>query len=509
LECGILSIQKLIKYFNETNQHPKICVVTNGSFLVEDEKQANLNASMITGVLRTLENEHEEINFLQVDISNTIESVEINQIADIVFADSKYKEIAIRATKKYTNTIQQSTNISSSKSIQTDKTYLVVGGTNGLGLETVKWLIEKNAKQIIVVSRSSAKTETQTLFNEYANNGIVIQDIKADVTNKDALKSIIENTHNLGGVFYAAGILDDGSFENLSKAQFENVIHTKATGAWNLHELTKNHALDFFVMYSSEAGIVGSAGQANYNAANTFLDTLAHYRKANQLTATSVDFGTIAAIGLASRQENRGDRLAEQGVTAIQPKDLFAYFDALFLSNETQIVALDIDFKKWSTYNQAILKNNFYSKVVEQPKEETTAKTSVNIDSFTNLDTALKHIKTQIKQYISASTKLNVTKIKEDETFKSLGVDSLHALQLKNKIQEEFKLQLNVSVVWQYPTVNKFADFIAKELKLEEKFTVKKEELAVPIDSSKADVESQVKSLSLEELMKELNSKLD
>ncbi len=509
LECGILSLQKLIKYFNETNQHPKICVVTNGSFLVENDKQANLNASMITGVLRTLENEHEEINFLQIDVSNTIESEEINQIADIIFADSKYKEIALRSTKIYTNTIQQSKNISSSKSIQTDKTYLVVGGTNGLGLETVKWLIEKNANQIIVVSRSGAKTETQTLFNEYAKNGIVIQDIKADVTDKDALKSIIENAHNLGGIFYAAGILDDGSFENLSEVQFENVIHTKATGAWNLHELTKQHALDFFVMYSSAAGIVGSAGQANYNAANTFLDTLAHYRKANQLTATSVDFGTIAAIGLASRQENRGDRLAEQGVTAIQPKDLFAYFDALFLSNETQTVALDINFKKWSTFNQAILKNNFYSKVVEQPKEETTAKPSVNIDSFTNLDAALKHIKAQIKQYISASTKLNVAKIKEDETFKSLGVDSLHALQLKNKIQEEFKLQLNVSVVWQYPTVNKFADFIAKELKLEEKFTVKKEELAVPVDSLKTDIESEVKSLSLEELMKELNSKLD
>jgi len=85
----------------------------------------------------------------------------------------------------------------------------------------------------------------------------------------------------------------------------------------------------------------------------------------------------------------------------------------------------------------------------------------------------------------------------------------LHALQLKNKIQDEFKLQLNVSVVWQYPTVNKFADFIAKELKLEDKFTEKKEEITVQHNSSKDDIETEVKSLSLEELMKELNSKLD
>ena len=88
-------------------------------------------------------------------------------------------------------------------------------------------------------------------------------------------------------------------------------------------------------------------------------------------------------------------------------------------------------------------------------------------------------------------------------------MDSLHALQLKNKIQDEFNLQLNVSVVWQYPTVNKLADFIAKELKLEDKISEKKEEVKTPSGNIKNDIESEVKKLSLEELMKELNSKLD
>jgi hypothetical protein len=94
--------------------------------------------------------------------------------------------------------------------------------------------------------------------------------------------------------------------------------------------LTQNIELDFFVLYSSAAGIVGSAGQSNYNAANTFMDSLAHFRNANNQQALSVDFGTIAEIGLAARQENRADRLAEQGVTAIQPSELNAYFDSLF-----------------------------------------------------------------------------------------------------------------------------------------------------------------------------------
>jgi acyl transferase domain-containing protein/acyl carrier protein/NADP-dependent 3-hydroxy acid dehydrogenase YdfG len=509
LECGILSLQKLINYFNKTNQHPKICVITNGGFVINNDTKPNLNASLITGVLRTLENEHEEINFLQIDVSNNIQEPEIEQVTDLVFAEDKYKEIAVRADKKFTSTIERVENISSAKTIQPEKTYIVVGGTSGLGLETVKWLSEKNAKKIWVISRSGAKGKTLDLFDDYNKNGISVKDIKEDVSNMEALKSIIEDVTDLGGVFYAAGILEDATFENLTKDQFENVISSKAIGAWNLHLLTEHLNPDFFVLYSSAAGIVGSAGQANYNAANTFLDALAHYRNANHKNAIAADFGTIAEIGLASRQENRGDRLAEQGVTAILPNELSAYFDKLFLSNETQIMPLDIDFEKWAKFNHSVLKNNFYKNVVSQKKSEEQSDIKTDIENFTNLSEALKHIKSQIKQFISASTKLNVSKIKEDETFKSLGVDSLHALQLKNKIQDEFNLQLNVSVVWQYPTVNKLADFIAKELKLENKISEKKEEVKTPSGNIKNDIESEVKKLSLEELMKELNSKLD
>jgi acyl transferase domain-containing protein/NAD(P)-dependent dehydrogenase (short-subunit alcohol dehydrogenase family)/acyl carrier protein len=507
LECGVLSLQKLINHFNKTNQHPKICVVTNGAFVLQHDVVANLNASMLTGVLRTLENEHEEINFLQIDVSNEIAS-ELNQIASLAFTDNKYKEIAIREQNLYTSEIQENkSSIKKSKQIHADKTYLVIGGTNGLGLSTVNWLIKNNAKKIVVFSRSGAKNDTQILFEKHIADGISIQDIQVDVTNMDALKNALFAINDLAGIFYAAGILDDGAFENLTKAQFENVINTKAIGAWNMHKLTQDLSLDFFVLYSSAAGIVGSAGQSNYNAANTFMDALAHFRKANHKNALSVDFGTIAEIGLAARQENRADRLAEQGVTAIKPNELNDYFDAVFLSDASQLMAMKIDFNKWSQFNHAVLKNNFYNKVVQQEintqTETTVAKTFATIDEYK------KHIKDRIKQHIFTATKLNVAKIKEDETFKSLGVDSLHALQLKNKLQDDFSLSINVSAVWQYPTVQKFADFIAKELKLEEQFSAKTQEQNKELLIEKNDIESEVKNLSLEELMKELSSKVD
>ncbi len=509
LECGILSLQKLIHHFNATNQHPKICVVTNGAFVLGQDKHTNLNASMLTGVLRTLENEHEEINFLQIDISNEINTEEINQLPVLVFAANNYKEIAVRNHTVYASGIQKTDSaLKKSKQIYADKTYVVVGGTSGLGLTTVQWLADKNAKNIIVISRSGAKNDTQKIFEQYNAEGVSIQDIKADVSSLDALKEALAPVHNIAGVFYAAGILEDGSFENLSRAQFESVIQTKAIGAWNMQQLTQYTALDFFVLYSSAAGIVGSAGQSNYNAANTFMDALANYRSANQLPALSVDFGTIAEIGLAARQENRADRLAEQGVTAIQPEDLTHYFDTLFLSDATQVMAMEIDFIKWAEFNHAVLKNHFYSNVMNQKTDSEAAMVS-DKPVFASVEEYKKHIKDRIKLHISSATKLNVTKIKEDETFKALGVDSLHALQIKNKLQDDFNMSINVAAVWQYPTVQKFADFIANELNLEAQFSNITEENKEEPVLVKKDIESEVKNLSLEELMKELSSKVD
>lgn len=507
LDNGILSLQRIIQQLNKTNQHPKICVITNGAFVLQNDTQINLNATTFIGILRTLENEHEEIDFLLLDVSNEIKTSELEQIPNWIFSDNKYKEIAIRNQTAFTDTLLKMEKAPlATKTILQHKTYIVIGGTNGLGLTTVKWLVQHQAKNIVVISRSGAKEEAQILFQQYRKDGISISDVKADVTNIESLKNSIEIPNNIGGIFYAAGLLDDGAFENLSKQQFENVLNTKAIGAWNVHQLTQHVPLDFFVLYSSAAGIVGSAGQSNYNAANTFMDSLAHYRRANQLSAISVNFGTIAEIGLAARQENRADRLAEQGVTAILPNELFHYFDTLFLSNETQTVALAIDFEKWAKFNHAVTHNHFYSSVVKAPiiefkKEET---------SYQSKEEHLQFIKSKIKQHISTSTKLAVSKIKEDETFKGLGVDSLHALQLKNKLQEDFNLMFNVAVIWQYPTVQKLSDFIATELKLNVKYAENViAENRIIAENPTDSIEDAVKKLSLEDLMKELSSKID
>lgn len=505
LECGVLSLQKIVNHFSAKNLHPKICMITNGSQVInKNDTTVNLNASTITGVLRTIENEHNEFSFLHIDISNEIKEEELKQIPNLIFTDKKYKELSVRNNLVFTNTITKISEHKITQKIRQDATYLVVGGTSGLGLETVKWLSAKNARHIAVISRNGANDATKEIFDQLNQTQIV--EYFADVADAEQIQQAIEKIKNelpqLAGIIFAAGILDDGAFDNLSKQQFQNVIQLKANGAWNLHQLFQNNELDFFALYSSAAGIVGSPGQSNYAAANTFIDQLANYRNANGQSAIAIDFGTIAEVGLSARQENRGERLIEQGVLPIYPSDLPLYFDALILSNASQIMALQIDFEKWATFNTSIKSTNFYKNVVQQQTENSITKNEMQ-NEFSNLTAHVNHIKQRIKNYISAVTKISINKIKEDDTFKSIGVDSLLALQIKNKLQEEFLLQLNVAVIWSYPTTNKLADFIAKELKLEDKYT------AIKVEPTTTTIENEVQNLSLDELLKQLSEKVN
>lgn len=505
-DCGIDSLQRLLNRFSGKKQI-KICMVTNGAFVIEKDVSANLNASLLTGLLRTVQNEYPDISFQQIDISNEIVDSEMLQLSSMIFVNENYKELAIRAEKCFANQVASVKYSKPTNMILPDVTYVVSGGNNGLGLETVKWLSNKGAKHIAIISRSGLKENAQSEINTLIEQGINVVSYEADVSNLKQLTTAIENiksTQNeIKGVFHAAGVLDDGMFNNLTQAQFENMLQAKANGAWNFHQIFSQDTLDIFVVFSSAAGILGSVGQSNYAAANSFLDTLMQYRRKQHLAGLSINWGSIAEIGLAAQQDNRGARLIVSGVQPIQQKDLFQYFDKLFLSDVAQIMAIEIDFEKWASNNIAVYSNYFYESFVKQKTKEESISDPA---SFPNHAAAVKYVKQRIKNCIATVTKMNIQKIKEDDTFKSYGIDSLMALQIKNNLQNELNIMLNVSVIWSQPTVNKLAEFIAKDLSVE---ADNKAEEIPPIAVSLTSIENEVENLSLDELIKQLNEKIN
>ncbi|QYO65133.1 SDR family NAD(P)-dependent oxidoreductase [Leptolyngbya sp. 7M] len=186
--------------------------------------------------------------------------------------------------------------------IRPDSTYLITGGTGGLGLLMADWLVQQGAKHLVLLSRRISPTTAPTI-QAWQQAGVQVVTATVDVADRSQLAQCLNNLESslppLGGIIHAAGVLDDGMLHQQTWEKFAAVLRPKLLGAWNLHQLTQTQPLDFYVLFSSATALLGSPGQANHVAANVFLDSLAHYRRSLGLPALSINWGIWSEVGSA------------------------------------------------------------------------------------------------------------------------------------------------------------------------------------------------------------------
>ncbi|HXS85984.1 MAG TPA: SDR family NAD(P)-dependent oxidoreductase [Mycobacterium sp.] len=227
-----------------------------------------------------------------------------------------------------------------------DATYLITGGLGGIGLATASWMVERGAKHLVLLGRRPASEAGQRAVDDLRANGSEVVYARADVAHTDQLAPVLESIRAtmppLRGVVHAAGILDDGIVARLDDRRLREVMAPKLDGAWNLHTLTRDAALDFFVLFSSAAALLGSPGQAHYAAGNAFLDALAWHRRAHGRPALSINWGPWAGVGLVNRPEQQRN-LERHGMIPIPVADGVRTLARLFRSSATQVAVLRMD----------------------------------------------------------------------------------------------------------------------------------------------------------------------
>ncbi len=316
-----------------------------------------------------------------------------------------------------------------------DATVLITGGTGGLGAVLARHLVEQHgARRLLLVSRRGGEADGAAgLRPELERLGAEVDVVECDVAARDqlvALLSSIPDDRPLGMVIHAAGVLDDHLVESIGPEQVDRVFAPKVDGAWHLHELTKDLPLSHFVMFSSIAGTLGSAGQASYAAANAFLDALAQQRHAAGLPATSIAWGLWERpTGMTSRMDEADRaRTRRMGAEPLSDERALELFDAALRSDAPVALAA--------------------SRV-----PMVVAESSPNGRDRSMLDL----VRSEAAGVLGHRT---TVAIPADKPFKDLGFDSLAAVELRNRLGAATGLRLDASVVFAYPSPAELAEHL-------------------------------------------------
>ena len=396
--------------------------------------------------------------------------------------------------------------------LQADSTYLVTGGLGGLGLVMAEWLAAQGAGHIVLLSRHAPTPETQSKLDALEQQGATLTVRSADVTDRAALAgAIAEITENdkypgsLKGIIHAAGTLDDALIQQMDWPQFQRTLAPKVSGAWNLHTLTQAHKLDFFILFSSAAALLGSPGQANHATANAFLDGLARYRHQAGLPALSINWGAWSTVGSALRYQQQGELSHLSGVNVIDPKQGLAKFEEIWLSNRPQVAIVPINWPSFLT-QPSVNNLSFFATAKTVSHHSPTRRLSVaEAPTFLSQLTATppEEKQSRLDAYICdrlcQTLGFSASELDRQTGFFDLGMDSLTALELKNSLQSDLGLILPSTLAFDYPTVEALLTYLSGQL-IEEETTLAKPQpeanadllggdLAAQMDRKLADIE--------------------
>ena len=357
--------------------------------------------------------------------------------------------------------------------VKADGAYLITGGFGGFGKVLSEWLVECGAKHLVLSSRSGASTpEAQAFVDKLTADGINITVIKADIGVPKDVKSLIKKAGTgkipLKGVFHLAMVIDDAPLSALTPERLRVVMAPKAHGAWLLHEETKAMDLDCFVMFSSVSSIFGNPAQGNYAAANAFLDSLAHHRRALGLPALAINWGVLGGEGYVARNERVAEFLARQGTAALTPKEVTSLMESFLTANATQMAAIRVDWAKWRQSFRGMQDNPLVQRIFESGVEVQEAGGGSSdwrqkIQSA-GPDEREDVIGQAVRDVVGSVLRVKPDSLRNDQPLTDLGLDSLMGVEIENLLESSVGVALPPTSLMRARTIGQIASLISEHL---------------------------------------------
>jgi pimaricinolide synthase PimS1 len=452
-----------------TLESARLVVVTCGAApLGDDLETGDPAAAAVWGLIRTAQSEHPG-RFVLADVD---EREEWRRVLPAAVASGE-PQLAIRGAGVLVPRLARvaADAVAGEQRAVLDPagTVLITGGTGTLGGVVARHLVTEHGIRYLVLAsrRGRDAAGAGELQAELAGLGADAQIVSCDVSDREALAVLLAGlgkARPLTAVVHVAGVLDDGMVTALTPGRVDEVFRPKAVAAWNLHELTKDLDLSAFVLFSSGAGVFGSAGQGNYAAANGFLDGLASWRRARGLPAVSLAWGLWAEASGMTGHLGEADlqRAGRGGMLALSSRAGMALFDAaLRPGEEAALVLARLDLAGLGRQASTGQLPPVLRGLVRQsrraaahsalPGGETMADRLARLPEHEQVRELLELVRGEAATVLGHATP---AQIQPDQAFNEIGFDSLTAVELRNRIAAATSIRLPATLIFDYPTPN-------------------------------------------------------